>query len=114
MRRPKKNKPPYFLVDAQQMNKKYPKRFWYASPEELDTLKIGDYVKVCIDNIERVWLKIVDMDFKKPVMKRNFTGTMGNQGLLVSPDFNDIIEFQAKHIYNYMTQEEVKSGKGWA
>ena len=74
---------------------------------------VGDSVKVCINNCERVWLAIVDMDFKAPVMDCKFTGTMGNQGVLIEHNLDDLIEFKAKHIYTYATKEEIASGKGW-
>ena len=107
----RRKKPKYFLVDAQDMHRQYPKRFWYASEKQLDSLRIGDAVKVCIDDCERVWLTIVDMDFNKPVMERKFTGTMGNQGIFVKPNMNDLIEFEARHIYTYLTKEEISQGK---
>jgi len=38
---------------------------------------------------------------------------MGNQGVLIEHNLDDLIEFKAKHIYTYATKEEIASGKGW-
>jgi|LakMenEpi03Aug12_release.lakeMendotaPanAssembly.Ray.scaffolds.fasta_scaffold3486103_1 hypothetical protein len=52
------------LMNAKYMNEQYPDTFYVPSDSELDNLKVGDIVKVCV-NRERFWVEIICFDDKK-------------------------------------------------
>ena len=48
------------FVNAQEQHKKYPNTFSIPSDEELNNVKVDDFVKVCL-NSERFWIKVVNI-----------------------------------------------------
>ena len=51
------------FVDAQHMRLRHPDTFWAPSKEELDDIKPGDYVKVCVNEWkERFWVEVIQVD----------------------------------------------------
>ena len=100
----------FFLTDAQKMHKDNSDSFWFLSDKEINNLAIGDFVKVCINNSERVWLKIVDIDFKKPTFEKTFSGTLSNSPVTIPLEQDSLVYFMANHIYTYSTKEEHSKG----
>jgi hypothetical protein len=87
------------FLDAQQGHNKNPNTFWIPSQEEINNLRVGNYVKIC-ENKERFWveLTLVDLDGGKLV------GRVDND-LVHSHSFkyNDIIKFEKKNVMGIMT-----------
>jgi len=47
------------FANAQKMHDMHPDTFWAPSPEELDGIAAGDFVKVCLEAAkERFWCKV--------------------------------------------------------
>jgi len=49
------------LINIQQMAKEYPNSFKAPQDSELEKLKVGSSVKVCVDNKEKVWVEITSI-----------------------------------------------------
>jgi hypothetical protein len=91
------------LIDAQQMHRDYPDTFTVPSPERLDALRPGDYVKVCRHE-ERFWVRLHGVD--SPVL----IGTVAND--LEEPgntdlSYGSLLYCERRHIYAIMTAEEL-------
>lgn len=83
------------LVNAQEMAKQYPDSFTSPDQEELSKVSVGDSVKVCVNNEERLWVEVtaVNGDGK-------FKGNIDNCPVVV--DFlslGDPLSFKAENIY---------------
>lgn len=81
------------LINAQDMHKKHPDTFEIPTPDELNSLKKGDMIKVA-NRWERFWVMIEKRDGDKIIARvSNF--------LIASPlKIQDAIEFKTKHIYS--------------
>jgi hypothetical protein len=82
--------------DAQQMKKQHPDTFEAPDLEELDSLKIDDYVKVCAIR-ERFWVKITKIE------NDTITGTVENHLVLTHEHglkADDVVSFEKKNIYS--------------
>jgi hypothetical protein len=82
------------FVDAQEMAKRYPAFFEAPSNEQLDSLKIGDIVKVC-HNEERFWTII------KSIGDDNKITAIVDNDLVCNQPFKcgDEIQFMKCHIF---------------
>lgn len=49
------------FVNAKEMNRLNPDTFSVPTDEELSLLKKGDFVKVCVDNKERFWVRVTEI-----------------------------------------------------
>jgi hypothetical protein len=74
------------FVDAQAMRIKYPATFGAPSKEDLEAIKAGDHVKICV-NDERFWVKITGVNGDI------ITGRIDNDVIRRELKFDDIIEF---------------------
>jgi hypothetical protein len=85
------------LLDAQAMHRLYPSTFDVPSDAELDTIKIGDIVKIC-DGSERFWVIIILIEDGKLV------GAINNVLVGDKPyKFGDLIEFEKKNVYSFIS-----------
>lgn len=84
------------FVDAQEMHRKYSHCFEVPSDSALNSLVIGDYVKICEDN-ERFWVELIEVNGK------NLSGRVDND-LFFPHDFkcDDIVHFETRHIYDIL------------
>lgn len=89
--------------DAQGMRIQYPDTFEAPSKEDLDGLKVGDYVKVCIrvpnreegmPESERFWVEITKI--KDDVI----TGKVSNDLLCLPLVYQEKISFNKNNIYS--------------
>jgi len=82
------------LVDAQAMARKYPKTFEAPDEKELKEVKVGDSVKVCINNKERLWVEVTEID------GGDLKGRIDNHPIFEdSIDFGSAIQFKKENIY---------------
>ena len=79
----------YWFDDAVEMNKKYPDTFTLP---DLTSVKIGSYVKVCL-NDERFWVLVTGMD------EQVITGRVANDLIIAPLKYHDKIWFEFRHIY---------------
>lgn len=93
--------------DAQMMAKLYPDTFEAPSIKELNNLKVGDYVKVCIDipdrkedepESERFWCDIKKIDGDKII------GSVGNDLIYLKLKYGKEIEFLKRNVYSIIKQ----------
>lgn len=89
--------------DAQAMRIKYPDTFEAPTKEDLDNLKIGDFVKVCIQipnrvgempESERFWIEITKI--KGDVI----TGKVSNDLIYLQLSYQETISFVKNNIYS--------------
>lgn len=89
--------------DAQEMAIKYPKTFEAPTKEDLDNLKVGDFVKVSVvvpnrtdgmPESERFWTEITSIE--NDVIKAK----VSNDLLCVDLLYQEEISFNKKHIYS--------------
>lgn len=89
------------FVDAQEMHKKYPETFFVPTHGDLDTIKIGDYIKVCIKQ-ERFWASVTEID------GNTIKAIVANE-LVNSPEhllrYGNFIEVEKRHIYDILPPE---------
>lgn len=89
------------FVDAQEMHKKYPETFFVPPQEDLDAIKIGDYIKVCI-SLERFWASAIEID------GNTIKAIVANE-LVNSPEhvlhYGNFIEVEKRHIYDILPPE---------
>lgn len=81
-------------INAQEYQKKFPESFQAPNHDELSSLKIGDFVKIC-NGKERFWVIIEKLDGNQ------LTGRVDNI-LVFSCGYSrgDRVSFQKDHIYN--------------
>jgi len=95
------------FVDAQQMHKDNPKTFWVPSKKELDAIKPGDNVKVCVNDAERFWVLVTKVDGDKITGKVNNYMLLGDYGF----DYGDNIIVLKRNVYDIRAKGD-KSGAG--
>ena len=84
----------YSLSSAAEMAVKHPDTFQAPSFQETDNLKVGDNVKLCFNNRERMWVEITElMDYQR------FKGVLRNTPIFVDLMYGEEVEFEAQHIY---------------
>jgi len=74
------------FIDAQAMAIRHPETFEAPSKEELDQIKSGDSVKVCVDR-ERFWTQVISVD------KEIIEARIDNDLIMDKLRYNDIIWF---------------------
>jgi len=83
------------LVDAQAMAKAHPKTFEAPDANELEAVKVGDSVKVCINNKERLWVEVTEINGGQ------LKGRIDNCPVFIDEvDFGDTINFRKENIYD--------------
>ena len=90
------------FIDAQKMHEEHPDTFTVFHMEDLQAMvEPGCYVKVCHeDPAERFWVLVDEVNGDK------VTGRVANELLLVPLMFNEVIEFELRHIYDYAPVSE--------
>jgi hypothetical protein len=86
------------FVDAQEMAKNHPDTFEAPTREELDSISVGDYVKICAEP-ERFWVIVEQIDGDK------ITGTVNNDLVCTGKhglENEDKIMFEKRHVYTTM------------
>jgi hypothetical protein len=81
------------FINAQEMSLKHPDTFDAPTAEEIANLKVGSTVKVCINNEERLWTEITEIDGDE------ITATLDNVPVVVDLEYGDTINFKTHHIY---------------
>ena len=81
------------LVNAQEMQKIYPGKFEAPSQEDLSKLKTGDFVKLCFEDKERMWVKIL------LVSDDTITGILDSNPTMVNLKAGDKVKFKREHVY---------------
>ena len=87
------------LIDAQEMARIHPATFDAPSKDELHAIKLGDYVKICVESVkERFWTRVEWLDGNELV------ASVDNH--LVSLDWpvGTRLRFQRKHVYSIESQ----------
>lgn len=86
----------YTLVNAYKMHCENPTTFEIPTVEQLQGLKVGDDVKLCFNNLERMWVKITKIDSLE-----NMEGTLNNDPAMIRGlKYGDPIKFKACNIYS--------------
>ena len=98
--------PSYFLVDAQAMAAAHPTTFQVPSDRDLSNIEIGDYVMVCVDDLMRVCLEVIDLDRQKPLNTRKFYALVYDNPFLTGLQLWDHVEFEARHVYGVTPRQE--------
>ena len=83
--------------DAQEMHKKNPSTFEAPDWDELNALKKEDIVKVCANDKERFWARIITVNTLK------ITAVVDNDLVYANElgfDDGDTIQFEKRHIYS--------------
>jgi hypothetical protein len=83
------------LVDARAVASAHPESFEVPEPEILRKLRKGDFVKVCCNDRERFWVKLVARKEKDI-----FVGRVANQLVLSNINLGDYIELHTCNIYD--------------
>ena len=96
------NEKEFYIENAVEMNKRYPKTFFIPSQEDIDKLKAGDCVKLIFVlkirkkgdfYAERMWVQILT------IHNGIFIGTLDNKPFcLKSIKHDDIVSFRAENI----------------
>lgn len=88
------------FIDAQEMAKLHPKTFSAPTLEEVKKVKVGDFVKVCVDNLERFWVEVTE------ISEDRIQGKISNDLLhFDNMKFGDVISFESRHVYDIMEKE---------
>lgn len=83
------------LVDAQAMAVANPTTFEAPDKKELDEVKVGDSVKICINNQERLWVEVTEIN------GGHLKGKIDNCPIVIDDvAFGDAISFRKENIYN--------------
>lgn len=82
------------LVNAQEMAKKYPETFEAPTQEDLNLVNVGDFVKLCFNDRERMWVQVTYRNGDK------LKGTLANDPILIKDlKYGDLIDFKLENIY---------------
>lgn len=87
----------YTFIDGVEMNKKHPDTFEIPTQEELNSIKVGDSIKIGIrypsGGGERFWTEIVE------ILDTGFKVRVDNDLLTDEPvGYNDVIEIEKRHV----------------
>ena len=80
------------LVDAAKRNAEHPDTFNVPTEHERQSVPLGHYVKIGVDDRERMWFKVVEKT------DTGYVGTLSNDPVVVRMKFGDRIEFTERHI----------------
>ena len=87
------------LVNAQEMARNYPETFKVPNSNDLDKMKVGDSAKICINNKERLWVLITEINGAQLKGKLD-----NNPVILEDVAFGDLISFKKENIYSILNQ----------
>lgn len=102
------------LDSAKEMNRKHPDTFEIPTDEEINSLAVGDHVKLLFvpnEGIkekfgERMWVKINDI-----WEDNTFVGNLDNEPITISDlKHGDIIMFKSEHVAGTLKTQEEKDG----
>jgi len=83
------------LVNAQEMAKAHPDTFSAPDKDELNHIKVGSSVKVCVNNKERLWVEVTSIDGGQ------LKGKIDNCPVVINEvAFGDAISFRKENIYD--------------
>lgn len=95
----------YTLMDCVAQNRQY-STFEIPDPEDKDSMKAGDFVKLVFEPLnrdehggERMWVRITKREGDQ------FEGFLDNDPVLFSPDVlkhRDMVSFESKHIASFI------------
>lgn len=99
------------LMSGAQRNAEHPESFWIPSEEEIETLQVGDLVKLLFEakgwthdlgmSGERMWVKIT------AIKNASLIGELANQPIVWNHlNHGDKIRFQKHHIIDYDYSDE--------
>lgn len=92
------------FIDAQQMHKDHPETFEVPSKEELDAIKPGDNVKVCVNDQERFWVLVTEVNGDKITGMVN-NKLLGDYGF----DYEDTIKVLKRNVYSILPKGKNES-----
>jgi hypothetical protein len=81
------------FTDAQTMAQQNPLIFFVPEKGELARIKEGDFVKICINNEERIWVQVTGIEGD------TIKGVLAKDPVAINARYGDTIEFERKHIY---------------
>lgn len=84
------------LLDGIKRNKQHPDTFEIPTSEEKTALKVGDLVKLCFADKERMWVVVTK------VSKTAIEGKLDNHPVIVNMKLGDKVVFERKHIIGIM------------
>jgi len=71
-----------------------------VSSSEIETLKVGDSVKVLLEDKERVWVEVVEINYSLP---KKFKGKVDvNPNILDNVKFGDAVSFGAESVLDVL------------
>ena len=82
------------FTNAQELKLENPGLSDAPSEEELADLSVGDNVKVCINDLERVWAEVIEINGNE------VTATLESSPVLVDLEYGDEIDFKKHDIYS--------------
>ena len=82
------------FTNAQELKLENPGLSDAPSEEELADLSVGDNVKVCINDLERVWAEVIEINGNE------VTATLESSPVLVDLQYGDEIDFKKHDIYS--------------
>lgn len=91
-----------YLVDAADLAKRHPLTFEVPSAQEIAAVEVGDYIKVCFNDLERMWLQVTLRDDVQGV----FYAALRNQPVVVGAKYGDVYTVEPKNIYQIMKSAE--------
>lgn len=83
-----------FFVDAREMARQHPGTFKVPFPSETDRLRPGDLVKVCVNDVERIWVRVEE------VKGETILGRVNNEPLMEGLESEDLVAFEKRHVYD--------------
>jgi len=99
----KKEKKEIRFENAQELAKRYPETFGAPSAEDLKSIKVGDFVKVCAGD-ERFWVEVEKMS------KGTIYGRVDNNLIRVDVHglaYNSRVRLKPENIYSIIHRKEV-------
>lgn len=81
------------------MHKLHPSTFEVPSSFELSLIKPGDFVKICVNEVERFWLHVTERTGD------DITGRVDNDLIYTDKHgikYNDILKVKTHHVYSVM------------
>jgi len=85
------------FVNAREMAANHPKTFCVPTEKEMEDLKPGDFVKVCL-NEERFWCEVVHFNKETEAV----TGFVSNELLFSDLSHGDEIVFKFENVYDIL------------
>jgi len=84
------------LVNVQEMAKNYPDTFSAPDKEALGNISVGDSVKICVNNKERLWVEVTEIKGEGKLI-----GKIDNSPITIDDvSFGDSLIFKEENIYD--------------